>query len=91
MSDIQIFNHTDKSKKNNTNNDEDEDKICPPTGPYSYTISSYKTGCKGCDEWEKHYGTDCKEMMFCCIPCALITDTLCLPYTIPKWLCFNKK
>jgi hypothetical protein len=80
MSDIQIF---DKNTEDNS--------FCPPSGPCSYTISSYKTGCIGCNEWEKHYGTDCKELMFCCIPCALITDTLVLPFTLAKWLCCKKK
>jgi len=88
MSDIHIFNHTDKSKKNNN---ETNDNICPPSGPCSYTILSCNTGCTGCNEWEKHSGTDCKEMAFCCLPFALITDTLVLPFTITKWLCCKKK
>ncbi len=91
MSDINIFNYKDKSDKSDGNNNETNDNICPPSGPCSYTILSCNTGCTGCNEWEKHYGTDCKEMMFCCLPCALITDTLCLPFTITKWLCCKKK
>jgi hypothetical protein len=88
MSDLQVFNYKDKSDKDNS---ETNDNMCPPSGPYSYTILSCKTGCTGCNEWEKHSGTDCKEMAFCCIPFALITDTLCLPYTIVKCLCCKKK
>ena len=95
MSDIQVFNYQDKSnKKNNQSDNENIDEIkinCPPSGPYSYTILMCNSGCAGCMQYETHSGTECKDMMFCCVPFALITDTLCLPYTITKWLCCKKK
>ena len=92
MSDIHIFNYSDKkNNKNNNTNIDKENNMCPPTGPYSYTITNYDIGCVGCNQESVHSGTDCKIILFCCIPCSLIADTLFLPYTLTKWLCFKKK
>jgi hypothetical protein len=63
----------------------------PFASPCGLSVFVCKEGCEGCNTWEKHYGTDCKEMLFCCLPCTSIIDILCLIVTVPKWLCNKNK
>lgn len=73
------------TENNDTNNDENK---CPSPfmSPCVCSINVWNEGCAGCDQWEKHYGTDCGEMMFCLLPCTSIIDTVSLFVTIPKWI-----
>ncbi len=57
----------------------------PFESPCVLSAFACKEGCEGCNTWEKHSGTDCKEMLFCCLPFTTIIDTLCLIVTVPKW------
>ena len=50
------------------------------------TINVCNEGCAGCEQWEKHSGTDCREMLFCCLPFTILIDTVSLFVTIPKWI-----
>ena len=80
----------DNSKVEKTNENETKDGFPSPiSSPCAMSAYVFKEGCDGCNTWEKHYGTDCKEMLFCCLPFTSIGDTLCLFVTIPKW-CWNK-
>jgi uncharacterized protein YceK len=84
MSDIQIYHQTIYNNSNNSNN-----SCCDNLEPCSCTITSTKIGCEGCQKWNKHSGSDCEELIFCCIPFTIVIDTIILPYTISKCI-YNK-
>ncbi len=79
---------TEKTSTNSIVKNEKNDEGCPTpiSYPCAWTSSAISIGCEGCDQWEKHHGTDCGEMMFCSLPCTFILDTVCLFVTIPKWI-----
>ena len=78
----------EKTSTNSTVKNDKNDEKCPSPISYScvLTSSAISIGCKGCDQWEKSFGTDCGEMMFCCLPCTVVIDSVCLFVTIPKWI-----
>ncbi len=67
---------------------QNDEKGCPSPflSPCACSINACNEGCDGCAQWEKHSGTDCREMMFCCLPLTVIIDTVSLFVTIPKWV-----
>ncbi len=79
---------SDKKDSKPTSNENENECRCMSLfdKPCSYSKQLYKCGCNGCDQWEKHYCTDCGEMMFCCLPCGFIMDTIVFPFTITKYL-----
>jgi hypothetical protein len=62
-------------------------------GPCNCSIQTCDLGCEGCLQPTNHSGTHCLELMFCCLPCTFILDTIVFPFTITKHLitkCKNK-
>jgi hypothetical protein len=76
---------TNQPSKNNVDND-----ICSfqtlLISPCNCSRQACSMGCDGCNQWEKHSGNDCKEMLFCCFPITFVFDTIVFPYTMIKFI-----
>ncbi len=62
--------------------------------PCNYSVQTCSTVIDGCNKWEKHYGTDCGEMMICCLPFTFVIDTIVLPISSVRYIihkCRNTK
>ena len=78
----------DKNDKNDKNDNDDDlfslNKLVDK--PCSCSRQACKMGCDGCAQWEKHSGTDCGEILFCCLPITFVCDTIVFPYTMVKFI-----
>ena len=72
-----------------SNNNVDDDKCSFHTlliSPCNCSRQACNMGCDGCAQWEKHSGTDCGEILFCCLPITFVIDTIVFPYTMVMFI-----